>query len=754
MKDLAALSAILSGVAAVSIAEINGNRFISPYSGETVTDVEGLVTGVSKDGLFLRSTQPDDDESTSEGLYVYSSSAAEQVAVGDIVTLSGKVSEYRSNVDYLYLTELTSPTNITIISSGNEVRPLVIGKDTASPPTSYFSSLDDGRIFGVPNNVSLVSVENPKLQPEDYGLDFWESIMGELVTVTNAYGVSRPNQYGDVWVRGDWRVTGKNKHGGLTMSDIDANPEAIIIGTPLDGTTNPDDTKMGDYYGDITGVVHYAFGFYRILPLTHITPIRESSSEHSAVSFASQGTCDGITVASYNAENLAPGSTHLPQVVDQIVDKLRTPDLIFLQEVQDGSGLADDGVVSANLTLTTLTQSLFEASGIEYDFAEVETEDGVDGGQPGGNIRCAYLYRIDVVELHEPNQGGSLDANEVLEGPVLKYNPGRIDPANEAWVDSRKPVVAQWRAINGGKKTFFTVNVHFTSKGGSTSLHGDARPPVNKGVDQRTLQAHVTASFIAQILENDPEAYVIAAGDFNDFVQVEPLQVFADESGLTDLDEVARIPVNERYTYLFDMNIQALDHISSGHESPIEVVTPPTVTKKSRPAKATPKAAGGDCGEATGRSFSATEVKLLIEILATLGESSNGIKFNWTAISEKLDLPSAGATAKRAERLLKRFDLKMSDITGGGRNARTPKKTDGDITPAGKRKAGVLSDSFETLTKRRGGAKPGVKKEGDAQGPSATTAEGNGTSRIEVLIRADKISKAEVDSADEDDPAI
>lgn len=86
----------------------------------------------------------------------------------------------------------------------------------------------------------------------------------------------------------------------------------------------------------------------------------------------------------------------------------------------------------------------------------------------------------------------------------------------------------------------------------------------------------------------------------------------------------------------------------------------------------------------------------------------------------------------------------MSDITGGGRNARTPKKTDGDITPAGKRKAGVLSDSFETLTKRRGGAKPGVKKEGDAQGPSATTAEGNGTSRIEVLIRADKISKAEV----------
>ena len=32
-------------------------------------------------------------------------------------------------------------------------------------------------------------------------------------------------------------------------------------------------------------------------------------------------------------------------------------------------------------------------------------------------------------------------------------------------------------------------------------------------------------------------------------------------SGLTDLDEVAEIPVSERYTYLFDMNSQALDHM-------------------------------------------------------------------------------------------------------------------------------------------------------------------------------------------------
>lgn len=95
MMRFGALAAAASGAAAVSIAEINGNRFISPYNGETVTDVEGLVTAVGKDGIYLRSTNPDDDDTTSEGLYIYGSSAAEEVAVGDIVTLSGKVTEYR-----------------------------------------------------------------------------------------------------------------------------------------------------------------------------------------------------------------------------------------------------------------------------------------------------------------------------------------------------------------------------------------------------------------------------------------------------------------------------------------------------------------------------------------------------------------------------------------------------------------------------------------------------------------------------------
>lgn len=77
--------------------------------------------------------------------------------------------------------------------------------------------------------------------------------------------------------------------------------------------------------------------------------------------------------------------------------------------------------------------------------------------------------------------------------PTLSFNPGRIEPAAEAWANSRKPLVAQWKPVKGTGKTFFTVNVHFGSKGGSSSVHGDPRPPINNGVLKRDEQARITA---------------------------------------------------------------------------------------------------------------------------------------------------------------------------------------------------------------------------------------------------------------------
>ncbi|KAI0535870.1 Endonuclease/exonuclease/phosphatase [Xylaria digitata] len=576
MKAVSALVCVLSAASSISaqtIREINGNRFLSPYAGQNVTNVTGVVTAKGPSGIWLRSLETTRDERVSGGIYVYGSALAKNasIATGDVLVLDGEVSEYRSSAAYLPLTEITYPKLRAVLERNHTFTPIVLGKQR-NPPTKLFSSLDSGDVFAVPNNQSLISVVNPILQPKKYGLDFWESLVGEYVTIQNPRAVGRPNQYGDTWVVGTWATTGNNGRTGLTVSSKDGNPEAILITSPLDGTSNRKDGKLGDRLKDITGVVTQGFGFYQIQPLTKLTAI---SSREPAVSGAttlvSDGKCSGITVGGYNIENFSPKDTaHVTAVASHIVDYLKTPDLLAVQEVQDNNGETNDGTVDSGLTLSALADAITTLSNgsVVYNYTYISPQDGQNGGAPGGNIRNAYLYRPGVLQLQGGSDaviGDSVTANEVLKGPTLKYNPGLIDPTNGAWNASRKPLVAAWELVGTTDKkrkgaTLFTVNVHFASKGGSSSLHGDARPPVNGGVEQRIAQGQVAGAFIAQILARDSNARVLAIGDFNEFAFAAPVQTFAKVSGLKDLDEVTKIPTTERYSYLYDMNSQELDH--------------------------------------------------------------------------------------------------------------------------------------------------------------------------------------------------
>jgi hypothetical protein len=97
----------------------------------------------------------------------------------------------------------------------------VIGADR-TPPTQALSALDnaagpDGWLQ-LPNNQTQLGAVNATLQPDKYGLDFWESLSGRLVTIRKPTALNFENQYGEFWVRGDWSSTGVNARGGLTMT--------------------------------------------------------------------------------------------------------------------------------------------------------------------------------------------------------------------------------------------------------------------------------------------------------------------------------------------------------------------------------------------------------------------------------------------------------------------------------------------------------------------------------------------------------
>lgn len=91
---------------------------------------------------------------------------------------------------------------------------------------------------------------------------------------------------------------------------------------------------------------------------------------------------------------MAPTTAHLPTVANHIANFLNSPDIVFLQEIQDNSGETDDGTVSANLTLSTLAAAVTTARGAgspTYAFLDIDPVNDQDGGEPGGNIRTAYL---------------------------------------------------------------------------------------------------------------------------------------------------------------------------------------------------------------------------------------------------------------------------------------------------------------------------------------------------------------------------
>ncbi|KIJ36977.1 hypothetical protein M422DRAFT_232170 [Sphaerobolus stellatus SS14] len=336
------LACFATKAASVSITDIQGNSFLSPLVGQFV---EGIVTAKGTSGFWIQSP-PSDDVRVSNGLSIFTSTKTilAQVNLGDLVSLNGFVNEFHTDATVLSVTEIGSPSNITVLSSNNTVTPIVLGVDR-SPPTQLYSALDTGPngFLSLPGNTSQVEAVNVPLQPSLYSLDFWESLEGQLVTVPNSTVINFQNSFGEIWAYGEWPVTGKNSRGGLTLTanlvgQVDANPETIIIGSPLDGTKNPKVT-IGTKLTTITGVIQYQFGFYYIMPLT--APAIVSSLPAASPTTITPNSTDAcvVVIGYYNVENLSSTSpSHINAIATHIAQFLRTPDLVFVQEIQDNNG--------------------------------------------------------------------------------------------------------------------------------------------------------------------------------------------------------------------------------------------------------------------------------------------------------------------------------------------------------------------------------------------------------------------------------
>ncbi len=107
--------------------------------------------------------------------------------------------------------------------------------------------------------------------------------------------------------------------------------------------------------------------------------------------------------------------------------------MVTLEEIQDNSGSTNDGTVAADATLNKLTAAISAAGGPAYSWSQIDPVDGREGGQPGGNIRVAFLYDADRVALAPGTPGDSTTAVTASTAPdgtatlSVKPGPGRPD---------------------------------------------------------------------------------------------------------------------------------------------------------------------------------------------------------------------------------------------------------------------------------------------------------------------------------------
>lgn len=544
----------------LEISEIQGAQHRSAFVGKVVQNVPGVVTAIRSNGFYLQDPHPDGDAATSEALFAFTGTAP-NVAVGDAVLVAGTVAEFRpggsGGTNNLTLTELTGPS-VRVVSHGNPLpAPVLIGAYAGARPAPTTVIDNDA-----PGDVET---EGATFDPAEDGIDFYESLEGMRVEIRDAVAVSPTREFSGgsrelvVLPDGGAGASVRTARGGIVVRPDDFNPERIFLANTL--VSELPLVNVGDTLpGSIQGIIDYSFGNFKLL-YTSALPSVVPGGLTREITHAAPTRATEISIASFNVENLDPldPAEKFAALAASIVTNLKAPDILTLEEVQDDNGPTNDAVVSAELTLRTLVGAISVAGGPSYEYRSIDPVDDQDGGEPGGNIRVAFLFRIDRgLNFVDRGDATALEANTVLAvagQPELSHSPGRIDPQNIAFANSRKPLAGEF--MFNGRKLFVIAN-HLNSKGGDQPLFGRFQPPALSSEAQRMSQAQLVADFVDRILAIDPSARVLVAGDLNDFEFSPPLELLRS-AGLTPLIET--LPPNERYSYVFDGNSQTLDHI-------------------------------------------------------------------------------------------------------------------------------------------------------------------------------------------------
>ena len=531
------------------IYEIQGAAHTSPYAGQLVSAVPGVITAVRPNSIYIQDAIGDGVDATSDAILVFRNGIGAGFAPGQAVLVSGTVTEFRpggASSTNLTTTEIINPT-VTPAGPGAAIAPTVVGQGGRVPPASV---IDDDASGSVETSGSFDAATD--------GIDFYESMEAMLLRVNDAVVTGARNGFGEVWVLADDGANAflRTTREGIVIRATDFNPERIQLEDDIVPGATPA-VNVGDHFtSSAAGVLEYNFGNFELQLTSALTRV-DGGLVREVTAAPNENE---LTVATFNVENLDPSDAPtIPRLAAIVVDNLRSPDLIGIEEMQDNNGAVNDGTTDATLSWQALITAIEAAGGPTYEYRQIDPQNNQDGGQPGGNIRVGFLFRPDRGLAFVDRPGGDATTPTGVfrqDGRAhLTLSPGRVDPLNPAWAATRKPLAGEF---TWNDKTLIAIVNHFSSKGGDQPLFGRFQPPTRSSEVARHQQAASVNAFVKQILAAERKANVVVLGDINDFEFSETTRIL-EGSELRSL--LTLLPSAERYSYVFEGNSQVLDQI-------------------------------------------------------------------------------------------------------------------------------------------------------------------------------------------------
>ncbi|MFK7991187.1 MAG: endonuclease/exonuclease/phosphatase family protein [Sandaracinaceae bacterium] len=499
------------------IHEVQGPDVRSPFAGKTVR-IRGVVTGHTRKGYFVQDPDGSPDPRASAAIFVYS--PRRKARVGMSVEVVGNVIDFRRHERGRPTTQLKVLETRKLQKDGPTIEPVWLTPDRLpADPVELATVLNglEGMLVGIVADSTFVAASNP---------------YGDYVCVPPGIDALRAT------------------NGGVVVDP--ASPSRWLPGFRIVKYRDAPKVNVGaTLRSPVVGPLNYRAESFQVVARGGIE-FDDAPVTQTRTSF--DDAPDRITVLTVNGFNLDahvedPRAVSDPDrdvdddklygrfelLADAIVGQAGSPDVIALQEIQDNDGAEITEVVDATATYEQLANDIRWRGGPDYHWADIPPDVGADGGQPGGNIRNAFLYNPARVELVEAS---------------LR----RLGTSDVAYEGSRKPLLACFRVRASGAE-LVVVNVHLASKRHQNSIFAPDQPGYDPREPTRVRQAEIVREALSDLRARGGDFYV--TGDFNDFEFSATLRAL---TGDDCVNMVETLPPEDRYDYNHRGQLQVLMH--------------------------------------------------------------------------------------------------------------------------------------------------------------------------------------------------